>query len=363
MGTPDPDSLGGPAACEPPFVAELRRLGVSVEEVTYVYGEKLTPTPITRRMKRVLTTAFHLKQKLKSASFELLHLNTSFDARALLRDIVTLTVIGRRSTKIFVKFHGSNAELLGTSHPILRVLVRRLLSRVDGIGVLSTEEKKNFVRAGWDNRKIFVVPNVVERNPVQTNGNFNSRYHLREGSPTLLFIARFIPAKGLLDVIRACGLLREQSVECALLCVGDGPARAAAELETDRLGLRERIKFLGQISEEKTAEFYANCTMLVFPTYHYEGFPMSVFYAAAAGLPIITTRIRATADYLGEPENCFWVEPRNPAMLAEKIAALLGSMETRNRMSEANKELAHQFSAELVTQKYLQVYQDLIARP
>ena len=89
---------------------------------------------------------------------------------------------------------------------------------------------------------------------------------------------------------------------------------------------------------------------------------MSVFYAVAAGLPIITTRIRAAADYLTEPENCLWVEPRNPELLAEKIATLLRSVETRNRMSEANKHLARQFTAEVVTQKYLQVYENLVAR-
>ena len=46
---------------------------------------------------------------------------------------------------------------------------------------------------------------------------------------------------------------------------------------------------------------------------------MVIFNAAAAGLPIITTRIRAAADYLKEPDNCLWVEPRSPDLLAGKI--------------------------------------------
>src|SRR6266550_6739941 len=66
IGMPDPDSLGGPAACEPPFVTELRRLGQSVEEETYVYGEQLTRTSTTRRIRRVLTTAFRLRRQLKT---------------------------------------------------------------------------------------------------------------------------------------------------------------------------------------------------------------------------------------------------------------------------------------------------------
>lgn len=362
IGMPDPDSLGGPAACEPPFVTELRRLGISVEEETYVYGDKLAPTTTINRMKRVLRTAFRFRRKLKSGSFDLLHLNSSFDNRALLRDVVTLGILGHQQTKIFVKFHGSDADLLLTRHPVKRLQVATLLSRVDGIGLLSTEEKENFVRGGWDERKIFVVPNVVERDVAKTNGHFNFRHGLPEGVPTLLFIARFIPAKGLLDVIRAQGLLRDRGIECALLCVGDGPARAAAEAEVEKLKLGKSVQFLGLIPEEKTAEFYANSDVLVFPTYHYEGFPMSVFSAVGAGLPIVTTRIRAAADYLVEPENCFWVEPRDPAMIADRVEMLLNSPETRIRMSEANKGLAAQFTAAIVTQKYLQVYETIIGR-
>jgi glycosyltransferase involved in cell wall biosynthesis len=362
MGMPDPASLGGPAACEPPFVAQLRRQGLSIEEEIYVYGEKLSRTTLIHRITRVLKTALRLKDKLKSGSFDLLHLNSAFDVRAILRDWVILAIVARSKTRIFIKFHGSDADLLSTRNPFLRFFVRRLRIRADGVGLLSTEEKQNFIRAGWDKKKLFVVANVVECNIPARDRDFNSRYGFPAGLPTLLFIARFIPAKGLLDVVRACGLLRNEGVELALLCVGDGPERAAVESETDRLGLREHVRFLGFISEDKTAEFYANSTMLVFPSYHYEGFPMTVFYAVAAGLPIITTRIRAMTDHLEEPKNCLWVEARNPAMLATKIAFLLNNSETREAMCEANKQLARKFKAEEVSREYLEAYRAVINR-
>lgn len=174
------------------------------------------------------------------------------------------------------------------------------------------------------------------------------------------FIGRLIPAKGLLDVIAACGLLRDQGAEFTLFCVGDGPARAAAEAKVKELALQDRVRFVGLVPEQETAEFYVNCSLLVFPTHHYEGFPMTVFYAAAAGMPIITTRIRAAADYLKEPGNCLWTEPKNPTMLAAKIGQLLNNAETRMKMSEANLELARNFSAALVAPEYLDVYRKIV---
>src|SRR5687767_3826322 len=135
IGMPDPDSLGGPAACEPPFVAELRRQGAHVEEEIYVYGEKLSRTTLGQRVARVLRAAFRLRRRLKSGSFDLLHLNSSFDGRALLRDVITVAIVGK-DTRIFIKFHGSDGDLLVTNNRLRKFLVRRLLSRADGIGVL-----------------------------------------------------------------------------------------------------------------------------------------------------------------------------------------------------------------------------------
>jgi glycosyltransferase involved in cell wall biosynthesis len=359
MGMPDRDSLGGPAACEPPFVAELRRMGVEVEEETYVYGDRLERTSLHSRVARVLRTARHLRRRLDAGRFDVLHLNTSFDARALLRDVPTALLLRASQSKLFLKFHGSDARLLlGTSNPALRTLGRTLLARADAIGVLSNEERENFARAGVSDRKIFVVKNVVgDAQKYEREPEFAARLHLPPDAPRLIFISRFIPAKGLLDVLRACALVRERGYDFRLLCLGDGPARPEAEREVARLDLQTRVRFFGYIPEAEAREFYANSALLVFPTYHYEGFPMVVFNSLAAGLPIITTRIRAAADYLREPDNCLWVEPRQPSMLAEKIIRLLDQPETRAAMSRNNRLLSQSFNAPRVAEEYLRIYQ------
>lgn len=361
---PDKESTGGPAACEPPFVAQLRRTGVQVEEEVYAHAGRAAQTGLRARVARVLRTAQTLRRRLNEGHFDLVHLNTSFDTKALLRDAVTLHFLRSSGSKIFLKFHGSDAALLQTRNALLRQLGSYLLSHANGIGVLSSEERDNFIRAGANEHKVFVVKNVVSEALAQRTLSFAERLGLKTDAPVLLFIARFIPAKGLIDVIRACQSLRQRGQEYVLLCVGDGPARADAEREVAQAGLESQVRFCGFIPEERTGEFYANSTMLLFPTYHYEGFPMVIFNSAAAGIPIITTRIRAAADYLREPDNCLWVEPRNPAMLAEKISYLLAHPEVCEMMSRNNKELAQRFTAEVVTQEYIEIYKQLAqARP
>jgi len=364
LGMPDKDSLGGPIACEPPFVAELRRRGVTVAEETYVYGEQLGGTGLRRRVARVLRVARRLRRRLATEDFDLVHLNTAFDAKAVLRDAATLRLLRPQRCRIFLKFHGSNAALLRDADPLMRGLGRSVLARADGIGVLSTEERNSFVAAGADARKIFVVKNVVEELPAAIANRdaraFAARHEGAGGVPWLLFISRFVRTKGLLEVIRACRIVRERGYDFKLLCVGDGPARGEAEAETDRLCLRSLVHFCGLVPEAEAAEFYANSVMLVFPTYHAEGFPMVIFKSLAAGLPVITTRIRAAADYLTEPDNCFWVEPQNPEQLAERIITLLDEPQTRAAMRRNNLTLAEKFTADAVTPEYLEIYRQLI---
>jgi glycosyltransferase involved in cell wall biosynthesis len=119
------------------------------------------------------------------------------------------------------------------------------------------------------------------------------------------------------------------------------------------------VRFFGYIPEAETAAFHANSTMFVFPTYHDEGFPLVLLKSLAAGLPMITTRLRGAADYFRDPENCLWVEPRNPAQLAEKIMQLLSDHNLREAMANNNRVLAQQFTAAQVVREYIEVYRQL----
>ncbi|MDQ6652306.1 MAG: glycosyltransferase family 4 protein [Acidobacteriota bacterium] len=361
MGMPASDSLGGPAACEPPFIEELRKMGVQVAEETYVYGDKLTKMTFSGRSKRVLGAIGRLRRHAKSEELDLIHLNTSFDSRALLRDALAVSILSASHLPIFLKFHGSDPNLLLSKNIELRILQKRLFSRAAGIGVLSSEEKQNFIKAGLPENKVFLVKNAVCAGTAAVDSKFRQSLNVAAATPLLLFIARLIPAKGLFDVVKACGILRNLSFDFRLLCVGDGPERADAEALVARHHLQSWVRFFGYIPERETRKFYANSTMLLFPTYHIEGFPMVIFNAAANGLPIITTRIRAAADYLREPDNCYWVEAKNPEMLAEKIIKLINDTELRSAMGLKNRALAQRFSANTVAPEYVSIYRQLIA--
>lgn len=87
---------------------------------------------------------------------------------------------------------------------------------------------------------------------------------------------------------------------------------------------------------------------------------MAVFQSVAAGLPIITTKIRASADYLKEPDNCLWVEPKNPEMLAQKIAYLLENPDISRQMSDNNKQLSKLFTQEIICKELELIFRTIL---
>jgi glycosyltransferase involved in cell wall biosynthesis len=252
--------------------------------------------------------------------------------------------------------HGTDADILTRGGAFWKWALRFVVRNASGIGLLSAEERQNFLKAGYDDRKLYVVKNVVDRE------RFGRHKVLWQGPGTplkLFFIARFIPAKGLLDVLEAVRIVLDQGRDVCLDCVGDGPQGPEARDRASMLGISDRVRFTGYIPESETPRHYTEADVLVFPTYHQEGFPMSIFQSAAAGLGIITTRVRASADYFREPDNCLWVEPKNPKMLAEKILLLFDHPDLLRKMGRNNVQRAQEFSSEKVTDEYLNLFAEI----
>lgn len=357
IGMPAKDSWGGPARCEPPFVEALKAAGVEVETSDYVYGDKEKPTPLTGRVRRVLKTAFRFRRLLKSSAYDLVHLNTAFDARTVLRDTISLFIMQPRKAKVFLKLHGSDAESFQSLFRY-RILIAWLKRMADGFGVLSSEEIKTFEQFGFDTKKFFLVKNAVsfeQPDLLDLPREVKNVKNVFE----LLFVARFIETKGLLETIEACARLRRVGLRVRLTCVGDGPLRPNAEAEVERLGLQNFVTFTGYVDEARVEQYMAGADIFVFPTRHPEGFPIALFKAVVAGLPVVTTATRAAADYLTNRENGIFCNP-DAQSVADAVETLIRNPELMATIRETNSAMRKNFSPETIAGGYIQIYRKLI---
>lgn len=357
VGMPSKDSWGGPVSSEPPFVKALREIGVDAREEVYVYGDKEKPTPFFERIRRVLQTAFRFRRILKSESFDLIHLNTAFTLKALLRDTISIFLMKPGNAKIFLKIHGSEAKILESKNPFIRILRNYLNKNVDGFGIHTHEEKENFLSGGFSDEKFYFVKNAVtiaENLPE----NFQRAHKAKNETFELLFVSRFVATKGLLETIRACARLREKGYKIILHCLGDGEMRAEAEREVERLDLQNQVKFTGYIPEAEVSRYFFSSDIFVFPTRHAEGFPNVLFKAVSVGLPIVTTKIRAAADYLHEPENSLF-STQKPENIAEKIVELIESVELRRQISVNNLAFGETLKPLNIAREFLDIYRKI----
>jgi len=290
---------------------------------------------------------------LRARPYSVLFVNTAHGLKPFLRDIPLLLSTGNLGVRRILLLHGSQAErVAGRGNRCFKLASRFLATQADGILVLSRAELavwrafeprgsyarvvNPFVAASMDS------PGMRRREP-GTRG--------RRGEPTVLFVGRLMPEKGATDLLAAMKLVNSVTA-CHLVLAGAGPLAAELMAKTRDWGLSERVDFKGYLDQGGLAEAYASADIFVLPTYWNEGFPTVIAEAMSAGLPIVTTRIRGSADLLGEGENCLFTAPHDPVQLSERILRLLNDQALATHMSVANRLLVESFRPEVVGAAY-----------
>lgn len=151
----------------------------------------------------------------------------------------------------------------------------------------------------------------------------------------IAWAGRVAPGKGLEVLLDALRLLVGQEAEgnrVELVMLGDGPARIDLEATAVRLGIADRIHWLGYVADRATyMDALASCDLFVFPS-SAEGFPKVVLDAMAVGLPVVATSAGQLeplgANGLLEPASAV-----DAAALAAAVSGVAGSSKLARRIA------------------------------
>lgn len=125
-----------------------------------------------------------------------------------------------------------------------------------------------------------------------------------------------------------------------------GTPDAPTVAEARRLGIADRLRFAGGVSDTELALLYRGALALVFPSV-YEGFGLPIVEAMSCGTPVITSRATSTAEVAGEG-NALLVDPSDAGELASALDAAAGDAQLRARLIARGLERARAFSWERV---------------
>ena len=167
-----------------------------------------------------------------------------------------------------------------------------------------------------------------------------------------------VPLKGLIYLIRAYHMLLADHPDLELVVVGRLREGQTMD-ELNRLGIRNRVKFVSGLSSEDIRDLYAEATIAVSPSV-YEGFGFPAGEALSCGVPLVATDGGSLPEVVGDAGII--VPHSNPAALARAIDALLRDENRRDDMSvKARQHILDNFKWERCAREVVQLYRQTIA--
>jgi glycosyltransferase involved in cell wall biosynthesis len=176
-------------------------------------------------------------------------------------------------------------------------------------------------RTGVPAERIESVPTGADPAVYQPGDRHSVRTRLGLPNDAMLIgiVATLRSWKGHRFLLEAMPKLRRADVHLAI--VGDGPQRAALEAQTDALGLRSRVLFVGQ--QNDVAPWLSAFDVFALPSYANEGVPQALLQAMFAGVPCVTTDAGAIPEIARDGETALVVPREDPVALAAALDRLL----------------------------------------
>jgi len=208
---------------------------------------------------------------------------------------------------------------------------------------------------GVEEDRLHLIPPGV--NPSLFEGPFEDPFE-GVGRPRVLFVGRLAPQKGVRALVVAAALIEDPSAW--VLLVGDGPERKALERKAERIGVGDRVRFLGFFAHERLPAALAHADVLVLPSV-YEELGTVLLEAMWAGLPIVASRTGGIPDVIEDGVNGLLVPPGEPEALARAIDRVLADRGLAYRLSEGAQARAKDYDWEVLAGRVLQVYRGVTA--
>lgn len=148
---------------------------------------------------------------------------------------------------------------------------------------------------------------------------------LNPSDTILLYVGRFDPLKGLSPLLEAMTYLKNHPRLRLIIVGGDGhksPEYQYLIKKSERLGIGDKVMFVGRIDQPDLPPYYSAADVLVMPS-RYESFGMVGLEALACGRPVVSTPVGAVDSLIRKAQAGCIVSNASPGSLAEGIQSVI----------------------------------------
>jgi glycosyltransferase involved in cell wall biosynthesis len=201
------------------------------------------------------------------------------------------------------------------------------------------------------------IPTSLYSFPQTPKAEWRAKQGFRDDDVLLGCVARFAPQKNHALLIDAFAQVAASHPRAHLVLAGVGELLEPARTQATQLGLADRVHFLGLRTDIPDTLGAIDIFVL---SSDYEGNPLSVIEAMAAGLPIVSTAAGGVPELVENGKEGFVVQPGNLKGLAESMAFLLHEQRARKSMGAAAARRAKEkFDVSVMVKAYEELYETL----
>lgn len=270
------------------------------------------------------------------------------DAHYFYPDGIAALLLGRALNRpVVITGRGTDLNLIST-HAVPRRWIKWAAGHAAGLVTVSAGLKRRLVVLGASPERVSVLRNGVDvamfRPPEDREA---TRRALGFTRPTVLAVGNLIPLKRHALIVKA--LVYLPGIDLAI--AGDGPERSRLEALAGQLGLADRVRLLGRVSQESLPGIYGAADLLVHPSSR-EGWPNVLLESMACGTPVLATNFDGVDEIVGAPEAGRILAEATPTCLAGAINELLAAPPQR----EATRRYAEGFDWQATTAGQIELF-------
>jgi glycosyltransferase involved in cell wall biosynthesis len=282
---------------------------------------------------------------------DIVHIHSALAPAVTVGRAGLLALAGRlRGATVVMHAHGGNIETWLTTRRT-KALVRLAMLPTSHVVAVWSAGEQTLSRALGPG-KVSLIDNGVDTE------RFVPAARADHHPPRILYVGLLTPRKGVLDLIEASRLLRDEGVEHELLLVGGMPDEGPEAAEPVLAAAEGVARLLGTRPPEEMPAAYADAEVFCLPSW-WEAMPLSVLEAMSAGLPVVASDV-GDVSRLVTPECGAVVPVQDPRRLADALRELLVDADLRRRQGEASRKRAVEaFSSTATAQAIDRVFHDV----